>query len=341
MSKQGARQPRTRGTRIYAKPALATDDLLSRLTDRGLDLPDRDRAARYLRQIGYYRLSPYAIPFRSTGDQFRPGTSFDDLLGLYVFDRHLRLLVTDAIERAEVALRASLTDHMATKYANPHWYTDQTLFRDAQSHKRFLNMVVKTCRDRLNGPAERDNGSLHHQSALEHYLMTYEQPELPPCWVMIETLTLGQLSSVYENLKVRADRTEIAKGLGLNDALLKSWMRSYVRVRNISAHHGRLWNVGLGVYPMIPRDPSVSWLRGIDALPKRSQKRLYPVLVSLQSILDTISPKSGWPRRLHSLASEAPELNRQGMGIPENWAQDPFWSKHIQPHQPDEALTQP
>lgn len=79
-----------------------------------------------------------------------------------------------------------------------------------------------------------------HGSAIEHYLTTYGSPELPPSWLMVDALTVGQLTSAYRNLKRRADRTAIARGIGLTAPVLESWMQTYVRVRNVCAHHGRL-----------------------------------------------------------------------------------------------------
>ncbi|MGI8307077.1 hypothetical protein [Saccharopolyspora hattusasensis] len=96
-------------------------------------------------------------------------------------------------------------------------------------------------------------------------------------------------------------------------------------MRNVCAHHGRLWNV----YPAIPSSPVISWLKGSDALPERSRKRLYPVLVSLQSVLDSVSPRSSWVRRLHDLVSVRPRMNRAGMGVLDGWADDAFWSRHL------------
>ncbi|WP_246134946.1 Abi family protein [Prauserella rugosa] len=111
--------------------------------------------------------------------------------------------------------------------------------------------------------------------------------------------------------------------------MLDSWLRTYVRLRNICAHHGRLWNVGLGVYPKVPNSSKVSWLPDSDPLPVSSEKRLYPVLVSLQSVLDSISPRSSWARRLHELVTTRPPMNLRGMGIPDGWADNPFWSRHL------------
>jgi hypothetical protein len=158
---------RPRGSLTYNKPPLSLDDLVGRLADRGLDIPDPDRARRYLRHIGYYRLSPYTIPFqRGHPDHLlRVGTAFDDVLDLYVFDRALRLLVMDALERVEVAVRAALTDHMSTTYADPHWYMNVAHFRDSRRHAGFLEIVERLCDERLRGTADAGEDSLVHRSA--------------------------------------------------------------------------------------------------------------------------------------------------------------------------------
>jgi len=325
------RRSRKRGSRPFEKPPMSIDALVSRLRGRGLVIPDEARATRYVQHIGYFRLSPYTIPFRQdpTSDTLHEATTFDDVLDLYVFDRALRLLVMDALERVEVAVRAALTDHMSTTYDDPHWYVDPSHFRNPATHAGLLKLVRETCDMRLAGAPEPNEGRLVHRSALEHYLLEYGEPELPPSWLMVESLTIGQLARVYRNLKRRSDRTAIAKSLNLNVVVMESWLTTYVRVRNICAHHGRLWNVGLGVYPAIPTLPWMSWLQGEDALPPRSTKRLYPVLVSLQSVLDTVSPHSGWSQRLNQLLSARPRMNLAGMGVPEDWADDEFWSRHL------------
>ncbi|WP_028048815.1 Abi family protein [Cellulomonas sp. URHD0024] len=325
------RAARPRGTLTYDKPPLSLDALVGRLSERGLEIPDSERARRYLRHIGYYRLSPYTIPFQQGGPDhvFRDGTSFDDVLDLYVFDRGLRLLVMDALERVEVAMRAALTDHMSTTYGDPHWYVSATHFRRPNTHDGLLRIVRNTCNERLAGSSDAGQDLLVHRSALEHYLTAYGSPELPPSWLMVETLTIGQLTTTYRNLSRRSDRTAVAGAIGLSAPVLESWFQTYVRVRNVCAHHGRLWNLGLGVYPAIPSTTTISWLQGTDALPDRSRRRIYPVLVSLQSILDSVSSRSSWASRLHALLNDRPPMNLSGMGVPEGWADDGFWSRHL------------
>jgi len=322
---------RSRGALYYQKPPLTLDELVGLLSDRGLHIPDPDRARRYLRHIGYYRLSPYTIPFQQGRPDhlFRADTSFDDVLDLYTFDRALRLLVMDALERVEVAIRAALTDHMSTRYNDPHWYTNPDHFEQHDKYANFQQTVQQTCDRQLGRSPDVVDGSLVHRSALEHYLTAYGSPVLPPSWLMVETLTLGQLEGVIRNLRRKGDQSAIAASVGLPAPVLKSWMRTYVRVRNICAHHGRLWNVGLGVYPLIPTSTTVSWLHASESLPERSRQRLYPVLVSLQSVLDSVSPRSSWARRLHELMSGRPQMNLAGMGMPQGWDDDLFWSRHL------------
>lgn len=320
-----SRSPRERGGKDCTKPPLTLEALVERLSKRGIHVPDKDRAERYVRHIGYYRLSPYIIPFRqSRSRDVQPGTSFDQILDLYMFDRSLRMLVTDALERVEVAVRAALTDHMSTAHNDPHWYVDSRHFVCTETHTDLLSSLRGSINAQLKRPPEtKTNTGLHHRSALEHYLTTYGSPELPPSWLMVEMLTLGQLVRIYRNLRNPDDRKRIARTLGLQAPVLDSWLRVYQRIRNICAHHGRLWNTGLGVHPVLPKSKTIPWLT--QEIPPDKRQRLYPVLASFHVILRTVSPHSTWASSLHELITHRPEMYRRGMGVLEDWSDDPFW----------------
>lgn len=328
-----SKKSRTRGFRLYEKPALTHEELLDRLIERGLIVDDMDRTLRYLRHIGYYRFSPYLIPFRlfPSDEQLDVGVRFDQVLDVYVFDRKLRLLLLDAIERIEVAIRSALTDHMSIRYEDPFWYSDGSHFKNGKVHRSFLNDIEKQCDFQLNRDPEQHDGKLMYRSALEHYLLTYGEPRLPPSWVVMELLTIGQLERTIKNLRRRSDLGRIGKSLGVPAPVLESWLANFVRVRNISAHHGRLWNVGLGVVPAIPKDPRVPWLRDRSYFAENpiARQRLYPTLVATQSLLSVISPRSTWSQRLYALLEEHPQVPLQGMGIPEGWFEDDFWASRL------------
>ena len=151
------RVARPRGAETFAKPALPHQQLLQLWSDRGLIIPDPARAERYLRHIGYYRLSPYTIPYQvkrgRESHEFRDNTSFDQVLDLYVFDRQLRLVVLDAVERVEVAVRALVTDVMS-EHAGPHWYTDPGNFISTTKHSWLIGEVAKQSRTQLEREPE-------------------------------------------------------------------------------------------------------------------------------------------------------------------------------------------
>lgn len=112
----------------FAKPATTFDEQIDLLIGRGMEIPDRDRARHYLAHLNYYRLGAYWLPFEAdhATHRFRPGTRFEDVVGLYVFDRELRLLVMDAIERLEVSVRTQWAYHLAHAY-DPHAHMEALL----------------------------------------------------------------------------------------------------------------------------------------------------------------------------------------------------------------------
>ncbi|HMR50823.1 MAG TPA: Abi family protein [Arachnia sp.] len=318
--------------RTYTKRSLTESELLEQWRSKGLVLPDEQRALRYLRHIGYYRLSAYVRSFEGAErDVLRPGTTFDDVLGLYVFDRKLRLHLLDAIERVEIALRASISDHLS-RIDGPHWYENPNHFKNRGTHAKLLADVDEMLRlQRARRPESGLSGD-RFISALDHYVANYDQPLRPPTWIVFEELNFGTTRAVFDALAPREVQADIARSLGVVAPVLSSWLKSYQRVRNICAHHGRLWNRGLGVYPALPKSRSIVWLTNpttITGEPWRRQ-RLYPVLVSLQTILHTISPRSTWGVRLRELFEAHPEAPLKGMGVPDNWFDDPFWSRRPQ-----------
>ena len=329
-------QPRPRGTATYTKPALTEGQLVGRWVGRGLGVPDPSRAARYIRHIGYYRLSAYARSFEGPArDKFATGAEFDDILSLYNFDRQLRLLTLDAIERVEVAIRAAIDDELAVNYG-PHWYEDASHFRGKSGNTTLLKEVDKIIAAQLQRRAEPVRQNLQHgfRTSLEYYLTTYGQPVRPPSWIVFEELSLGLLRNVYDSLEAAGIRNRIAKAIGLTDPVLRSWLLSWQRVRNICAHHARLWNRGLGVSPVIPKSKDIAWLSdrmlysGNDAVTVHRRQSLYPVLISLQSVLCTIAPHATWGERLHQLVEGYPNVPIAAMGMPTSWFDDPFWHRN-------------
>lgn len=346
--------------RAYEKPANTPSEQVAEWQRRGMAVLDHTRAEQYISDIGYYRLSAYCIPFYQpeAHEQFKPGVDFNDVLALYIFDRQLRLLVMDALERIEVAVRANLTDYMSITYGrDAFWYLDRSHFKSGFDHGRLLTDIQKLVdeeRKRLTADENHVENRrsltagqkaelkirLRKENAIRHFICEYNYPPLPPCWIVMEALTLGQLSHTYAGLRQHADQKAIARALGTHAELLESWLKTLTSIRNFCAHHSRLWNKELGISIKIPISNQVRWLNEPVKLADTKidyRKRLYPVLVAMQSMLYTISPNSKWGQRLYQLLDRYPTIPRANMGMPDQWHKDPFWLDALNHQQTSEG----
>lgn len=327
--------------RVFDKPVIDIPAQIALLKQRGLQIQNEVRAHRFLEAVSYFRLTPYMRTFQQKEDQdhpFRQGVGFKDLTRLYEFDRRLRLLVIDAIERVEVAVRSRISDHMGPLHGG-HWYLNARLFQHTYDHKRLLETIGvkqdKAKRDyerecqRIDGLQTSDprKHKLKHQRAREsyarHYPVNYDSPPLMPGWAMLEELTLGDLSHLFKGLAKDADKKAIARHFGLPAPLLLSWMHTLTTIRNLCAHHARLWNRELGIRPELPKKPSFPW--PLALVQESHHPRIYPVLCILSHLTRSVSPHSRWDIRLQELMRELPEVDQRAMGFPEHWHHDVFW----------------
>ena len=226
--------------RPFGKPATTYAQQVDKLKQRGMVNGDPLKAEFYLQHLNYYRLGAYWLPFESdhATHALRPGTSFDDVLNLYVFDRELRLLMLDAIERVEVSVRSQWAFQVA-HFHGPHGHLDATLaFRNDRWQKNLAKLTTEVDRS--------------DEAFIKHLKATYNEA-LPPVWAVCEVMSLGLLSRWYENLKPMPTRRAISAVYGVDEKALESWLRHLFLVRNTCAHHSRLWNREFTITPVLPR----------------------------------------------------------------------------------------
>ena len=103
----------------YTKIPVSISEQIERLKNRGLVFLNEAKAANYLSNISYYRLRAYTYPFQdnhSPDHPFVQKLNFEDIIQLYVFDRRLRLLIFNTIEKIEIALRTQIVYHYSLEY---------------------------------------------------------------------------------------------------------------------------------------------------------------------------------------------------------------------------------
>ncbi|MFP4209588.1 MAG: Abi family protein, partial [Wenzhouxiangella sp.] len=141
------------------------------------------------------------------------------------------------------------------------------------------------------------------------------EPELPPAWAMAEELSLGGISHLYSGLARDRDRKQIARCFQLPQLVLGSWLHTLTFIRNICAHHGRLWNRELSVPPRWDRS-----LREPDAeTGPHPPRRFFTVAAMLTYLCRQVSPDSRWQDRLAALMTTHPGVPREPMGFPGTW----------------------
>jgi len=277
-------------------------------------IDDEAQAGHALAHINYYRLRAYWLPFEqpagADGEHaFQPGTRFATVLEDYAFDQRLKLLLLDAIERVEISLRTRWAHELAMRHGS-HAYLVRHLFADHQRYEKCLTQL-------------KDEVARSHETFIRYYRETYSEPQLPPIWAVCEVLTLGQLSQWFDNLKRRSDRRAIAQAFGVDESVLRAFAHHLAVVRNLCAHHSRVWNRKFTIRMKLPRHPAdmANWFNAAE------DRKVYNTLLMLALLLNRATPGSTWKQRLLELLATMPEGTTEAMGFPESWREFEVWAR--------------
>ena len=284
-------------------------EIISLLKDRGLNIGDSGRAEHYIRNIGYYRLSAYLYPLLQipkAAHRYKAGSTFQDALNLYRFDKKLRLLLFNEIEKVEIALRSALANIVAEETGNVFWMTDVAMFANADKYKRTMALVDKELK------SSKEEFILHFK---EKYSDAY-----PPAWILVEILPLGVVTRIYENLADNALRKKVAARFSLPVPVFISWMTIITLTRNTCCHHARVWNKENPITPMIAKKPSRPWISTLV-----SPNRTFFDICIIKWFVDIVSPNNDMKGHLKQLLADFPMIDIKAMGFPVNWQEEPLW----------------
>lgn len=158
------------------------------------------------------------------------------------------------------------------------------------------------------GLAIPDEGeAIHYLTFIDHYLHKYSEPKLPPTWMIAESLSITAWSKLFEWLGKQDDRKEIARKFGAVPELMQSWMHAICYVRNLCAHHQRLWNREFTIKPRIANRYRTEM---------ESNGRFYASAFVIKLLLLKACPDSGWWPRLMRFVDDHPFVNKRAMGFP-------------------------
>ncbi|MBE8597612.1 Abi family protein [Xenorhabdus sp. BG5] len=300
--------------KIYQKRPEDISFLINKLQERGLIIKDYKVAENALTFIGYYRLRGYFYPFYIMDDQripqpiepknFVAGTTLEDVIQLYEFDRKLRLIILEQIQKVEIGLRTCLSEHMSGKYG-AHWFMNLSVLSNDYHYENFFGQINEA-----------------KETFIEHYKKKYHTPKYPPSWMITETLSFGSWSKMYKSL-LPVDQKAIAHKFNVkNYEVMASWFHTLSHIRNLCAHHNRIWNRSFRAFP--PKKGSELAQHIINP------STLYSRLAVLKYLSDQVSYNDGLKTQLTELMKDKPCCVKwEKMGFIDNWAGTPLWQQEI------------
>jgi abortive infection bacteriophage resistance protein len=313
----------------FSKPFISYEAQADKLISRGLQ-GDRTVIIDHLQSVSYYRLSGYWYPFRQMHpsgkgrlDKFVPDATIDKVWDRYIFDRRLRLLVMDALERIEIDARTRLAYLHAERHGPFGYADDPTTLPGLNLNDR--TKFLEYFREQLSKSSE---------DFVEHFRNKYgsDHNDLP-IWVACELMTFGNLFTFFRGCKADIQK-EVARRYGVSDVVCESWLRSLNTIRNICAHHARLWNRELGTKPMIPnKDPKWRYETATASGPQTlslPNHRVFAILTICRVCLEVIASGNSWTERLHRLIKDHPLVPIAGLGMVPDWSKHPLWNSQLE-----------
>lgn len=266
-----------------------------------------------LQHINYYRLSAYFLPLQYPKNSknkniFLPNTKFEDILTLYYFDTELRKIIFEAIESIEIYFRTQIAYYHSLKY-DAFGYLNIKNFRENKIEK-FDELQYDILKEK-----KRSN-----EIFIKHFKKKYNSIDLP-IWSVVEIISFGTLSKFYMILKENEQNLVIQDIKGINKLVFYKWFHALSSVRNICAHHSRLWNRTLGISFEVPKN-----FESFEKI-KNSKNKIFFALSVIEHILTCIGEDEiDFKIKIKTLIKKYLNIQLENMGFPENWEQNSIWN---------------
>lgn len=291
----------------FFKKSLDIKSQIELLKSRGLIIDNEELFSDFLKHNQYYRLEGYWYAFYDSNipeHRFKKNTKLSNVLKLYEFDSLLRSKVFKEIEVIEISLRSIIAYNVAENIGVFPY--EKLNYKNDADKDEALNRFKKL----FNGSKE---------DFINAYKNKYNE-DIPPIWMLVEIMTFGDLINFYEKFLTKSQGKTISKVYGINSVdLFVSWMKRLNIIRNICAHHGRLWNKNITTKIMLPnKNDNKSLETYCKLFVKDSINKLYNSLLIIQYLLENINgSNNSLINDICSLAKKY-DIDLKAMGFPSN-----------------------
>lgn len=281
----------------FTKPPTTFQEQVDLLKSRGLIINDSEKALQNISRINYYRLSSYYVPFQINRNLFKPETSIEKVFELYKFDKKIRSLIFGALEIIEVTLRTKIAYYFSHKYG-PFAYSDPQYFSRGFKHYGWYTKL-------------KESIQISREDFIKQFFKEYDEEKNLPLWIAIEIISFGQLSFLFRGLK-RTDRNNISKDcFEIDEKTLSTWIHTLVYIRNLCAHHSRIWNRMLAIKPRVP-NKLAEW-KDI------SNSKIFCVFLIFKKLIIIPGEWENFKNNLLQLLEGYNDVDIESMGFPVDW----------------------
>jgi len=234
------------------KPFTTHQEQIEILKNRGLIISDEPSACKILDAENYYNLiNGYKNSFITTDtnglEKFLPGTTFEEIHQLFLFDRALRTLLLPYFLKFETTIKSRLSYRFSQAYQKEKSYLDMKNYSKNTLHTKSILILIPTLYKVIGNEMEKSN-------SISHYLTQYGHV---PLWVLVNFLTFGNIHHIYRCLQPNV-KTSIGKDFGnsykadyqvehaqFSSELMEATLKTLNYFRNVCAHEERLFSFKL------------------------------------------------------------------------------------------------
>lgn len=302
------------------KPFLTYEQQIQKLKDKNLTISNEKAAKDKLRRHSYFALvTGYKNLFKNpTTKDYRDGTTFEDIVALYEFDAQLRELTLRNLLHIERHIRSALSYAFCQKYGDHQSaYLNSAHYNPYPKNSAGIRKLIEK---HLKPPLVRRTDHLY----IEHYK---QQHHNVPLWVLINALTFGTVSKMYQYSTFDIQTSVSKEFEGINEGQLQKILQVLTDFRNVCAHNERLLSYRCAQHEipnLLLHEKLNIPMRGTQYL--YGKRDLFAVVLVFRYLLPSeefLQYKRGIGRLIDQVVeknkqiSEAELLDR--MGFPPNW----------------------
>lgn len=229
---------------------LSYEELLQKFISKNMIVNDKKFALKKLKHISYYKIKEFSSSFLEVDNNYKSGTTFEDVFKNYELDKELRLELLKWTESIELSIKNNISYRLGIKYGwNGYLNFSNWCDRD-KFNKEFIRLEEENFKKKLLNKVEKYKESNY---VIKKFYEENIDEIYPSVWRICEILTFGEILYLF-NLMSKKNKENVAKQYNMNVDEFESYVKHINLIRNLSAHNMPIINIYIKTPPKIPKN---------------------------------------------------------------------------------------